>query len=108
MWKARGYDRGYFRENSVSIRKVLNSYQPFPDRVRGGRCVTLVMQPRASFRWLSRLDAFANRVYTSRYNPLYHSGAITIVLLLVLLITGLYLLLFYRLGAPYVSVARIN
>ena len=66
------------------------------------------MEPRASFRWLSRADAWVNRVYTSRYNPLYHSGAITIVLLLVLLITGLYLLLFYRLGAPYASVARIN
>ncbi|MEX2284223.1 MAG: hydrogenase iron-sulfur subunit [Gemmatimonadota bacterium] len=66
------------------------------------------MEPRASFRWLSRLDALANRVYTSRCNPLYHSGAITIVLLLVLLLTGLYLLLFYRLGAPYASVARIN
>ena len=66
------------------------------------------MEPRASFRWLSRLDAWVNRVYTSRYNPLYHSGAITIALLLVLLITGLYLLLFYRIGAPYGSVARIN
>src|SRR5687768_2192966 len=103
-----GYGPGYSRENSVSIRKVLNSYQPFPDRVRGGRRVTLFMQPRASFRWLSRLDGWVNRVYTSRYNPLYHSGALTIALLLVLLVTGLYLLLFYRLGAPYASVTRMN
>lgn len=64
--------------------------------------------PRASFRALARVDAFFNRVYGSRYNPLYHSGAITVGLLAVLLVTGLYLLLFYRLGAPYESVVRIN
>ena len=66
------------------------------------------MEPRASFRWLSRADAWVNRIYGSRYNPLYHSGAITLALLLVLLITGVYLLLFYRIGAPYTSVARID
>jgi ferredoxin len=66
------------------------------------------MKPGRSFRLLARIDALANRIYTSRYNPLYHSGALTIGLLLVLLVTGLYLLLFYRLGAPYDSVARMN
>jgi ferredoxin/coenzyme F420-reducing hydrogenase delta subunit len=66
------------------------------------------MQPRAGYRALNRIDAVASRIYTSRHNPLYHSGAITIVMLAVLLVTGLYLLLFYRLGAPYESVARIN
>ena len=64
--------------------------------------------PRASFRALARVDAFFNRVYGSRYNPLYHSGAITVGLLAVLLVTGLYLLLFYRLGAPYESVVGLN
>jgi ferredoxin/coenzyme F420-reducing hydrogenase delta subunit len=54
------------------------------------------------------MDAWLNRVYTSRYNPLYHSGAITIVMLGVLIATGLYLLLFYRIGAPYASVARLD
>jgi ferredoxin len=66
------------------------------------------MQIRYSFRLLSRLDAWANRVYTARYNPLYHSGAIAVALLGVLLVTGLYLLIFYRLGAPYASVKAIN
>lgn len=66
------------------------------------------MQPRAGFRVMTRVDGLFNRIYTSRYNPLYHSGAITIGLLLVLLVTGLYLLLFYRLGAPYVSVVAIH
>lgn len=61
-----------------------------------------------SFRALARVDALLNRVYGSRYNPLYHSGAVTVGLLGVLLVTGLYLLLFYRLGAPYESVVALN
>jgi ferredoxin/coenzyme F420-reducing hydrogenase delta subunit len=66
------------------------------------------MKPRLSFRLLSAVDGWVNRVYTSKYNPLYHSGAITLALLIVLIVTGLYLLLFYRLGAPWESVARLN
>src|SRR5688572_22162840 len=87
----------------VSISKILNSDQRIPDREESARALPLVMEPRASFRWLSRVDSWVNRIYGSRYNPLYHSGAITIVLLLVLLLTGLYLLLLYRIGAPYES-----
>ena len=60
----------------------------------------------ASWRVLARLDAWVNRLYGARWNPLYHSGAIVVALLLVLLATGLYLLVFYRLGAPWASVAR--
>ena len=66
------------------------------------------MEPRASFRFIARVDAWTNRIYGSRWNPLYHSGAITIVMLAVLTVTGLYLLLFYRIGAPYESVARLD
>jgi ferredoxin len=66
------------------------------------------MEPRRSFRLLARVDAWANRVYGARWNPLYHSGAITVAMLAVLIVTGLYLLLFYRIGAPYASVVRIN
>jgi hypothetical protein len=54
------------------------------------------------------LDRGANRVYGWRHNPLYASGRITVGLLVVLLVTGVYLLLFYRIGAPYESVARIT
>ena len=57
---------------------------------------------------LARLDGWANRLYGSRYNPLYHSGALVVVSFVVLLATGLYLLLFYRIGAPYASVVRID
>jgi ferredoxin/coenzyme F420-reducing hydrogenase delta subunit len=66
------------------------------------------MRPGHSFRLLARVDAWVNRIYASKYNPLYHSGAITVVLLGVLLATGLYLLLFYRVGAPYESVVRLD
>ncbi len=57
---------------------------------------------------LSRLDAAANRLYGWRYNPLYQSGSLAVFLLAIVLVTGLYLLLFYRIGAPYESVAGIS
>ena len=41
-------------------------------------------------------------------NPLYHSGATTVALLAVLVVTGIYLLLFYRIGTPYASVRAIH
>lgn len=56
---------------------------------------------------LARLDAWFNALYTWRYNPLYHSGALVVLSFVVLLGTGLYLLIFYRIGAPYESVVRI-
>jgi len=59
-------------------------------------------------RPLARLDAWMNRLYGWTYNPLYHSGAIAAALFLVLLVTGTYLLIFYRIGAPYDSVARMT
>ena len=59
-------------------------------------------------RGLSRLDHVFDRLYGSRYNPLYQSVPIAVALFLVLLVTGIYLLFFYRIGAPYESVARID
>jgi ferredoxin len=41
-------------------------------------------------------------------NPLYQSGTLVVALYLVLLVTGLWLLLFYRVGAPWESVARLT
>jgi len=57
---------------------------------------------------LARLDTLFDRIYGWRHNPLYQSGTIASVLFLILLITGLYLLVFYRIGDPYGSVARIT
>jgi len=56
---------------------------------------------------LARIDAFFNRVYSARYNPLYHSGALVVGCFAVLVATGIYLLFFYRIGAPYASVETI-
>ncbi len=63
---------------------------------------------RLTLRALTAADAVGNRVYGWRYNPLYQSGTIVTALLLVLLVTGLWLIFFYRVGAPYASVARIT
>ncbi len=63
---------------------------------------------RLTLRALTAADAMGNRVYGWRYNPLYQSGTIVTALLLVLLVTGLWLIFFYRVGAPYASVARIT
>jgi ferredoxin len=53
------------------------------------------------------MDAVATRFYGWRYNPLHQSGTIAFLMLVVLIVTGLYLLVFYRVGAPWSSVERI-
>ncbi len=57
---------------------------------------------------LERADGLFNRLFGDRLNPLYHTGAVVVALLIVLLVTGVYLLFYYRIGAPYESVARIT
>jgi ferredoxin len=57
---------------------------------------------------LARLVHLFNRLYGEERNPLYRSGALTVGLLLFLIVTGLYLLLFYRIGSPWASVERIT
>jgi ferredoxin len=59
-------------------------------------------------RLLARADAGLNRLYGWRYNPLYHSGALVLVLFIVLLVTGIYLLFFYHITAPYQSIVAID
>ena len=54
------------------------------------------------------LDAAATRLHGWRWNPLHQSGTVAFALLLVLIVTGLYLLIFYRIGAPWASVQRID
>jgi ferredoxin len=63
---------------------------------------------RLALRLLTALDRFFNRCYGSAYNPLYQSGTIVIALYLVLVATGLWLVLFYRVGAPWESVAGLT
>lgn len=57
---------------------------------------------------LSWLDRLMNRAFGWRYNPLYQTGALVVLSLVVMLLTGLYLLLFYRIGGPYASIERIS
>jgi coenzyme F420-reducing hydrogenase delta subunit/Pyruvate/2-oxoacid:ferredoxin oxidoreductase delta subunit len=64
--------------------------------------------PGPGARLLARVDAFFDRIYGWRFNPLYQSGTIAVLLLGVLVVTGVYLLLFYRIGAPHASVERIQ
>ncbi len=59
-------------------------------------------------RLLAAADRGMNRLYGWRYNPLYQSGALVVLLFLVLLGTGLYLLVVYRIGAPWESVAGVT
>lgn len=63
---------------------------------------------RPALRLVRALDSACHRLLGWRYNPLHQSGAIAVALLIVLLVTGLYLLLFYRVGAPWESVARLQ
>lgn len=58
--------------------------------------------------FLRRADALIDRLAGWKGNPLYQSGTIATALFLVILATGLWLLLFYRVGAPYASVAAIT
>lgn len=66
------------------------------------------MAPRSrSRRALAALDALAGRLYGWRWNPLHQPGTVAVVSLLVLIATGLYLILVYRVGDPAASVARL-
>lgn len=66
------------------------------------------MARRLLGRALTRLDGWLDRLYGWKWNPLYQSGALVIVCLAVLLVTGLYLIFFYRIGSPYESMVRID
>ena len=62
---------------------------------------------RLALSLLTAADTVANRLYSQRFNPLYQSGTIVVALYLVLIVTGLWLILFYRVGAPWESVAGV-
>ncbi len=57
---------------------------------------------------LQAIDGVFDRVYSSRYNPLYRTGTLAALFLTIALVTGLYLLFVYELGRPYESVAAIQ
>jgi len=49
-----------------------------------------------------------NVLYTPQYNPSYYLGAIGVVFFLLLLMTGIYLFIFYKLASPYKSIQYIT
>src|SRR3972149_9543480 len=49
-----------------------------------------------------------NVLYTPKYNPSYYLGAIGILFFLLLLITGIYLFIFFKLASPYKSIQYIT
>lgn len=88
----------------------LNELQPGADwQTRRGGTVKL---------WLNRFEAWSliveravGRLVRERnLNPLHHTGTITVFLLVLLLVTGIYLTLFYQFGfdATYEAVAGIE
>ncbi len=68
-------------------------------------------RPRTA-AWLDRrwqlVESLFNRVYGSAWNPLYQSGVLAVTFIVVTLVTGLYLFLFYKIADPYGSVAAID
>ncbi len=59
-------------------------------------------------RIVNPLHRFFDWLYHSEYNPLYRSGTLAVGFLVVLLVTGLYLLFFYSVSAPYESVTELQ
>lgn len=62
---------------------------------------------RPARRLLAGLDAVLNRLYGWERNPIHQAGTVAVAMLLVMLGTGLYLVLYYRVGAPAASVAGL-
>lgn len=62
---------------------------------------------RGARRLIELVDRGATWLYGWQWNPLHQSGTVAVAMLLTLIATGLYLVLFYRVGAPAASVARL-
>src|SRR3989338_9820585 len=57
---------------------------------------------------LLNIEKLFNSTFPERYIPLYHLDTIAVFLLWPLFISGIYLFIFYRIGAPYESVKTIT
>ncbi len=62
---------------------------------------------RSLARLVALSDAGLTKLYGWELNPIHQAGTVAVAMLLVLLVTGLYLVLYYRVGAPAESVARL-
>jgi len=59
-------------------------------------------------RFTRAVDGWADAIFSPRNNPFYYSGAICVFLLILLLVSGLYLFIFYKVSTPYQSVQYIT
>lgn len=59
---------------------------------------TWTTPPQMNSKIVALVDYYANRIFTSRYNPFYYTGQISVFLLLLLLLSGVYLLPFYKIN----------
>lgn len=59
-------------------------------------------------RAVAALDRLFDAAYGARWNPAHQSGALAVVLMLVAIATGCVLLIAYRIGSPYESMAAIQ
>ena len=57
---------------------------------------------------VSPINRLFDRLYHSKYNPLYRSGTLAVGFLVVLIVTGLYLCFFYSVSKPYASIVAIQ
>ena len=76
------------RNPSVDWKTRLDS----PSRKLLGFLEGISLRLEAPIQWL---------IHEPRFNPLYHTGTITIFLLVVILITGIYLTMFYPFGFTF-------
>ncbi len=53
-------------------------------------------------------DSLFDRLYSPPYNPLYYTGTITIALFSLMILSGVYLFLFYDVASPYESIINIQ
>ena len=58
----------------------------------------------------TKFEGFINRFTKSDFNPFYHLGTLTIFMLIVLIVTGVYITLIYRPGldVAYQTVQKID
>lgn len=54
------------------------------------------------------IEDYFNKIFTPQYNPLYYLGAISSILYAVIVVSGIYLFIFYRTNDPYQIVQNIT
>jgi ferredoxin len=88
--------------HTVVINTAQYAVSCLPIRVAVSRAVEAVLR-----RSIRAIDVAMHRLYGWRGNPLHQSGALAAWMLVVLTVTGVYLLLVYRVASPAASVQRL-